>query len=53
MINEGTVTTVSGKTIPMVAETICLHGDGRHATEFARSIHKAIMSETSDMRRER
>ena len=42
MINEGTVKTVTGKVIPIVAETICIHGDGKHAIEFAKSIHKAI-----------
>jgi len=42
MINKGTVTTVSGKTIPIVAETVCIHGDGKHAVEFAKTIHKAI-----------
>ena len=42
MIKEGTVTTVSGKTIPILAETICIHGDGEHAVEFAKAIHDAI-----------
>lgn len=42
MIKDGTVTTVSGKTTPIVAETICIHGDGKHAVEFAKAIHNAI-----------
>jgi UPF0271 protein len=42
MIKGGTVTTISGKTIPIVAETICIHGDGNHAVEFAKAIHNAI-----------
>ena len=42
MIKEGRVTTVSGKTIPILAETICIHGDGEHAVEFAKAIHDAI-----------
>lgn len=42
MIKKGTVTTKQGKTIPVVAETICLHGDGKHAVEFAKAIHDAI-----------
>jgi UPF0271 protein len=45
MIKEGTVTTVTGKTIPIVAETICIHGDGEHAVEFAKVIHDAIKKE--------
>ena len=29
MIQNGTVTTVSGKKIPIAAETVCIHGDGK------------------------
>ena len=42
MIREGTVQTVSGKIIPIVADTICIHGDGKHAVEFAKSIHGVL-----------
>jgi UPF0271 protein len=42
MIKEGTVTSVNEKIIPIVAETICIHGDGEHAVEFAKAIHEAI-----------
>ncbi len=42
MVKEGTVTTVSGKKIPIIAETICIHGDGKHAVEFAKAIYHAI-----------
>lgn len=45
MIQEGIVTTVSGKTIPILAETICIHGDGEHAVVFARSIYTALQNE--------
>ena len=38
MIHEGTVTTVTGNIIPIVAGTICIHGDGQHALEFAKAI---------------
>lgn len=40
MIKEGTVTTISGKIIPVVAETICIHGDGKHAAVFAKRIYE-------------
>jgi UPF0271 protein len=43
MINEGTVRTVDNKIIPVKAETICIHGDGAHAVEFARSIHEELL----------
>jgi UPF0271 protein len=42
MINEHTVTTISGKVIPIVAQTVCIHGDGRQAVEIAKAIHDAI-----------
>lgn len=38
IIHSGMVTTLSGMKIPMLGETICLHGDGEHAVDFARSI---------------
>ncbi|MGQ0740060.1 MAG: 5-oxoprolinase subunit PxpA [Bacteroidota bacterium] len=48
MLREGTVTTVSGKKIPIIAETICIHGDGKHAVEFAKAIHKLLKKENSN-----
>jgi len=45
MINEGTVTTLSGKKIPMLADTVCIHGDSAHAVEFAKAIHDAMNKE--------
>ena len=42
MTKEATVTAISGKVIPIVAETICIHGDGEHAVEFAKAIRHAL-----------
>jgi len=42
MIHKKDVTTISGKRIPVVAETICIHGDGEHAVEFAKAITEAL-----------
>lgn len=42
MVKEGTVTSVSGKTIPITAQTICIHGDGKYAVEFAKAIHHIL-----------
>ena len=42
MIKNATVTTLSGKIIPIIAETICIHGDGEKAVEYAKAIHTAI-----------
>lgn len=38
MVHQGRVTSISGKEIPIVAETICLHSDGKQALAFARKI---------------
>lgn len=45
MIQKGTVTAVSGKVISIKAETICIHGDGKQAVEFAKAISAALQKE--------
>jgi len=42
MVLEGTVTSVSGKTIPVEAQTVCIHGDGAHALTFARALAQQL-----------
>lgn len=42
LITNGTVTSITGKTVPIIAETICIHGDGKNAVKFAMAIHKRI-----------
>jgi len=42
MIYKKEVTTISGKKMPVVAETICIHGDGEYAVEFAKAINKSL-----------
>lgn len=42
MVREGVVQAVSGETVPLQAETICLHGDGSQALAFARALHAAL-----------
>lgn len=42
MVREGVVEAVTGETVPLQAQTICLHGDGPHALAFARAIHAAL-----------
>lgn len=48
MVRHGTVTTTSGNTIPIVADTICIHGDGKHAVSFAKKIHEALKQTTPE-----
>jgi UPF0271 protein len=42
MVKKGTVTSTSGKQVPIVAETICIHGDGSHAVAFAQQLHEQL-----------
>jgi 5-oxoprolinase (ATP-hydrolysing) subunit A len=42
MINNGTVTTIDNREISLRAETICIHGDGKHAVEFAENISREL-----------
>jgi UPF0271 protein len=50
MIKNKTVNSVSGKSISMNAETICIHGDGKHAVEFAVNINKQLKKEGIDIK---
>ncbi|MED1799344.1 LamB/YcsF family protein [Brevibacillus porteri] len=42
MVSKGLVLTQQGVDIPIQADTICIHGDGAHALEFAQSIREAL-----------
>lgn len=42
MVNHNKVKTLSGKEIGIVAETICIHGDGEHAVAFASAIRSSL-----------
>ena len=46
MVQDKTVTTTLGKRIPIIAETVCFHGDGKHALPFAKAIFKAVNKTT-------
>jgi 5-oxoprolinase (ATP-hydrolysing) subunit A len=40
MANDGELRTLGGKILPVAADTVCIHGDGTHAIEFAKAVHK-------------
>lgn len=42
MVKDGVVETVSGKIIPIKADTICVHGDGAKAVSFVRRIREEL-----------
>lgn len=45
MVKTGTVTSIDGTEIKVRADSVCLHGDGIKAVEFARRIHTALKAE--------
>ena len=38
MVEDGKVTTIDGKQVPIKTQTVCIHGDNRNALEIARSL---------------
>ena len=44
ILQHGTVVTTNGETINLKADTICIHGDGAFAVEFAKIIHSLTRS---------
>ncbi len=43
MVKEKTVTAATGEKIPIKAETVCIHGDGENALEFAKEIRRRLI----------
>jgi UPF0271 protein len=44
MVREGKVLSQQGEDITIKADTVCIHGDGQHALEFARKIREVLES---------
>jgi UPF0271 protein len=45
MIRQNKVVAIDKSLVPIEAETICIHGDGEHALQFARAIHQRLKEE--------
>lgn len=45
MAKEGKVTSVTGKDIPIQADSVCVHGDNAKALEFVQKIREALTAE--------
>ena len=50
MIQRGTVSATDGKQVPIVAETICIHGDGEQALPFAQRIYDTLKQQGIETR---
>ena len=42
MVAQRSVTSVNGREVPLVAETVCIHSDGSNAIQFAREIKETL-----------
>lgn len=51
IVLEGRVTTANGGVIALKADTICIHGDGRHAIKFAKYIHQTLTMQGIEIKR--
>jgi UPF0271 protein len=45
MVENQQVISVNKKIIPLTVDTLCLHGDGPHAAEFAKTIYETLKKE--------
>ncbi len=43
LVGEGVVRTTDGTDVPLVADTVCVHGDGPHAVAFARRLKTELV----------
>ena len=50
MIKEGKVTAITGKDIPIKADSVCVHGDGEHALAFIEEIRNACTAEGIELK---
>lgn len=50
MVSEGRVAALTGEVLPIRADTICLHGDGENALEFAIALRSAFADNGIEVR---
>jgi UPF0271 protein len=51
MVKDGMVTSTDGKEVTIQADTVCIHGDGVHALDFARRISQTLKTSEIDIRK--
>ena len=44
MIEKQCVISTDGNEVPLKADTVCIHGDGNHAVQFAEELRNALLS---------
>ena len=43
MVIAKSVTATDGSVVPIIADTICIHGDGKNAVAFAKAVRSALL----------
>jgi UPF0271 protein len=51
MVREQKVIVTDGSEVPIRADTVCIHGDGEHAVEFAKAVNEALIHEGIEIMR--
>jgi UPF0271 protein len=51
MVGDGLVRSTDGSTVPIEADTVCLHGDGPKAVAMARRLNEALRESGIELRR--
>jgi UPF0271 protein len=51
MVGDGWVRSTDGSTVPIEADTVCLHGDGPKAVAMARRLNEALRESGIELRR--
>jgi len=49
IINTNHLTTITGKKLPLQAETFCIHGDHKNAVEIARQLYQTFNNKASEI----
>ena len=50
MVRDGQVVATNGTLVPITADTVCLHGDGPKAVQFALSLRQALQAAGVDIK---
>ncbi|MCU0326127.1 MAG: LamB/YcsF family protein [Spirosomaceae bacterium] len=50
MIEEGSVIATDGQKVSLEADTVCIHGDGKHAVEFAAELRSKLLQREIELK---
>jgi 5-oxoprolinase (ATP-hydrolysing) subunit A len=50
MVKQNIVRSINGKPVPIIADTICVHGDNEHAIEFVKALNNYLLKQRIEIR---